>query len=122
MQRGGGGSIINVGSAAALVGSDRGAAYGASKAALRHLTKYIAVQHARDGIRANAVHPGPLPTDMFTENRFTPAALNAYLATVPLGRLGAVEEVAWGIVYLASDEASYVTGSDLVIDGGRTVH
>jgi NAD(P)-dependent dehydrogenase (short-subunit alcohol dehydrogenase family) len=122
MRRAGGGSIVNVCSGAALVGSERGGAYGVSKAAVRLLTKYTAVQHARDGIRANAVHPGPMATDMFAENRFSPEILAAYLARVPLGRLGTVDEVAWGILYLASDEASYVTGSDVVIDGGRTAH
>ena len=120
MRRAGGGSIVNISSTAGLVGSDRGGAYGTSKGGVRLLTKFTAVQHARDGIRANSVHPGPIDTDMIAINIGTPEGMAKTLARVPLGRVGTIEDVIYGALFLASDESSYMTGSELVIDGGVT--
>ena len=77
-----------------------------------------AVRHARDGIRANSVHPGPIKTPMLDEASIEPGRLNRVLSGVPLNRIGTPSEVAFGVLFLASDESSYVTGSALVIDGG----
>ena len=120
MRRAGGGSIINISSTAGLVGSPRGSAYTASKGGVRLLTKSTAVQCAADGIRANSIHPGPIDTDMIAENIGTPEGLAQSVARVPLGRVGSVDDVAYGALFLASDESSYMTGSELVIDGGVT--
>ncbi len=120
MRRAGGGSIVNISSTAGLVGSARGSAYSASKGAVRLLTKSTAVQHASEGIRANSIHPGPIDTDMIADNIATPKGRAESEARVPLGRIGSVEDVAYGALFLASDESSYMTGSELVIDGGAT--
>ena len=120
MQASGGGSIINVSSTAGLVGSGRGSAYGASKGSVRLFTKYTAIQHARDGIRANSIHPGPIDTEMIADNISTPEGRAESESRVPLGRIGTVMDVAYGALFLASDEASYMTGAELVIDGGVT--
>ena len=120
MRKSGGGSIVNISSTAGLVGSARGSAYSASKGAVRLLTKSTAVQHAGEGIRANSIHPGPIDTDMIAENIATPEGRAESEARVPLGRIGSVEDVAYGALFLASDESSYMTGSELVIDGGAT--
>ena len=120
MRKSGGGSIVNISSTAGLVGSARGSAYSASKGAVRLLTKSTAVQHAGEGIRANSIHPGPIDTDMIADNIATPEGRAESEARVPLGRIGSVEDVAYGALFLASDESSYMTGSELVIDGGAT--
>ena len=120
MRKAGGGSIVNVSSIRGLVGDSRGGAYGTSKGGVRLLTKHTAVQHAKDGIRANSIHPGPIDTDFIAANIGTPEGLAASIARVPLGRIGTVEDTAYGALFLASDESSYVTGSELVIDGGVT--
>ena len=119
MRRAGGGSIINISSQLGLVGTDfaSGPEYQASKGAVRILTKATAIQYAEDGIRANSVHPGPINTSM-TEATQADAAL--YVSRIPLGRYGEPNEVAYGVLFLASDEASFMTGSELVIDGGWT--
>jgi NAD(P)-dependent dehydrogenase (short-subunit alcohol dehydrogenase family) len=120
MRRAGGGSIINISSVAGLVGSANSAAYSASKGAVRLLTKTTAVQHVREGIRCNSVHPGPITTDMIREIVADEAAWSDRLTRLPMGRAGAPEEIAYGVLFLASDESSYMTGSELVIDGGTT--
>ncbi len=120
MQRSGGGSIINISSTAGLIGSDRGSAYGASKGSVRLFTKYAAIQHATEGIRANSIHPGPIDTVMIADNLATPEARAESEARVPLRRIGTVMDVAYGALFLASDESSYMTGAELVIDGGVT--
>ena len=120
MQRSGGGSIINISSTAGLIGSDRGSAYGASKGSVRLLTKYTAIQHATEGIRANSIHPGPIDTVMIADNLATPEARAESEARVPLRRIGTAMDVAYGALFLASDESSYMTGAELVIDGGVT--
>ena len=120
MRESGGGSIVNISSFNALVGTTTSAAYNASKAAVRLLTKSTAVQYAADGIRANVIHPGPTRTAMFMSGFPDEEAVEERRALVPLGRIGTAEDIAYGALFLASDESSYMTGSDLVIDGGWT--
>ena len=96
------------------------ASYTASKGAVRLLTKSTAIQYAREGIRCNSVHPGPIDTDMIRNTLTDPARLEERMQRLPMGRVGTAEEIAYGVLYLASDEASFVTGSELVIDGGTT--
>ena len=120
MRKAGGGSVVNVSSIAGLVGFSSSTAYQAAKGAIRTFTKSAAIQYAKHGIRVNTVFPGFAMTPM-TKAIFTPGeALGARLSSVPMGRLATAEEIAYGILYLASDESSFVTGSDLVIDGGLT--
>jgi len=113
------GSIVNVSSINGLVGSPTSTAYHAAKGAVRLLTKSAAIQYASFGIRVNSVHPGYADTPM-TEPIFNKKALESRLNRVPMGRLGTADEIAMGILYLASDESSFITGSELVIDGGMT--
>ena len=121
LRQAGGGSIINISSVAGLVGGDQSAAYRASKGAVRLLTKTTAIQYAGDGIRANSVHPGVIETPMTTPNLLADEARRARSAARhPLGRVGQPEDVAYGVLFLASDESSFMTGSELVIDGGLT--
>ena len=120
MRRAGGGSIINLSSTAGLVGSATSSAYTATKGAVRLFTKATAIQHVQDNIRCNSVHPGPIATDMITEMTADADGWQRRLRLLPMGRAGRPEEVAYGVIYLASDESSYMTGSELVIDGGTT--
>jgi len=121
MRQAGGGSIINISSQLGLVGTDHSSPqYQASKGAVRLLTKATAMQYAKEGIRANSVHPGPIVTPMTAAARADPERYTMMLSRVPLGCYGESEDVAYGVVYLASDEARWVTGSELVIDGGWT--
>jgi NAD(P)-dependent dehydrogenase (short-subunit alcohol dehydrogenase family) len=121
MRRAGGGSIVNISSQLGLVGTDNSSPqYQASKGAVRLLTKATAIQYAREKIRANSVHPGPIVTAMTEKRRADPETYRTMLSRVPLGRFGESDEVAYGVLYLASDEAAFVTGSELVIDGGWT--
>ncbi|HIN05305.1 MAG TPA: glucose 1-dehydrogenase [Dehalococcoidia bacterium] len=121
MRKVGGGSIINLSSVAGLIGSARAAAYGATKGAVRIFTKSTAVQYAKEGIRANSVHPGIIDTPMTVPTILVDdASREAQMERTPLGRLGQSEDVANGVLFLASDESSFMTGSELVIDGGLT--
>ncbi|MDP6800769.1 MAG: glucose 1-dehydrogenase [SAR202 cluster bacterium] len=120
MQQAGGGSIINISSTAGMVGSGRGSAYGTSKGGIKVFTKYTAVQHADDNIRANSIHPGPIDTEMIADNIGTPEGRATSESRIPMGRIGTVDDVAFGALFLASDESSYMTGAELVIDGGFT--
>lgn len=121
MRQAGGGSIVNISSTAGLVASPSGSAsYTASKGAVRLLTKSTAVQYAKEGIRCNSIHPGPIDTDMIQETLTNPAKLEERMQRLPMGRVGTADEIAYGVLYLASEEASFVTGSELVIDGGTT--
>ena len=119
MRRAGGGSIVNISSVAGIGQSlHQEPAYAASKGAIRIFTKVTAAQHARDKIRCNSVHPGPVDTEMLHSAMPDPEVLQRRLQRVPLGRMGTVSEIVTAVLYLASDDSSYVTGSELVIDGG----
>ena len=112
-------SIVNLSSTAGLRGSFA-VHYGASKGALRLMTKSIASTYAKDGIRCNSVHPGPIDTEM-GHTAVPPDQLKERLyERIPMGRFGTAEEVANVILFLASDESSFVTGSEVVVDGGAT--
>jgi NAD(P)-dependent dehydrogenase (short-subunit alcohol dehydrogenase family) len=129
LQKAGGGSIVNVSSMMGIVGADSryqssgGAVYHTAKGGVRIMTKSDAVTYARDKIRVNSVHPGYTFTirmqELLKKNPGGTEAITKYVATkVPLGRMGTPEEIANGILFLASDESSYVTGAELVMDGG----
>ena len=121
MRQAGGGSIVNISSTAGLVGSGLGlAAYSATKGSVRLFTKSTAIQHARDNIRCNSVHPGPIDTEMIRDTLSDPDRLATRMRRLPMGRIGTAADIAYGVLYLASDEASFVTGTELVIDGGTT--
>jgi NAD(P)-dependent dehydrogenase (short-subunit alcohol dehydrogenase family) len=121
MKQAGGGSIINLSSVSGIVGQGYiHVGYNASKGAVRLITKAGAAQHGKDGIRVNSVHPGLMPP-MRTSGRTADPVMRAKtLKGVPMGRAGEVDEVARAILFLASDESSYVTGAELVVDGGWT--
>lgn len=119
MRRAGGGSIVNISSLAGIGQSAiQEPAYATSKAAVRMLSKVTATQHAHENIRCNSLHPGPTDGGMLHRFLPDPAALKERLKRVPLGRLARVEEIVAGVIFLASDESSYMTGAELVIDGG----
>lgn len=119
MRRAGGGAIVNLSSVAGIGQSQiMEPAYAASKGAVRIFTKVTAAQHAKDRIRCNSVHPGPIDTDLLREVLADPDILTRRLTRIPMGRLGRIEEVVAGILFLASDEASYTTGTELLVDGG----
>ena len=124
MLNAGGGSIVNISSIAGLVGlgpgSGAGSAYASSKGAVRLLTKSTAVQYAREAIRCNSVHPGYIDTAMTERMMSQPGMREQREAATPIGRIGTVDDIANGVLFLASDEASFMTGSELVIDGGFT--
>jgi NAD(P)-dependent dehydrogenase (short-subunit alcohol dehydrogenase family) len=121
MRRAGGGSIINLSSVAGLVGRRwAGAAYSASKGAVRIFSKATAVQYAPDKIRCNSIHPGPIQTLMLGVTDDDPALMATRTAEIPLGRIGTTDDVANGALFLASDESSWITGIELTIDGGIT--
>lgn len=118
MRVAGGGSIVNISSGAAIAPSpETPASYSSSKGAVRIFTKATAIQYAKENIRCNSVHPGLILTPMLQGAGADGANR---VGRIPLGRVGTPEEIAYGVLYLASDEASFVTGSELIIDGGRT--
>ena len=121
MRKSGGGSIINISSQLGLVGmAESSPQYQSSKGAVRIFTKSAAIQYAPEGIRVNSVHPGPIVTPMTEARRSDSAVQQVMVSRIPLGRYGESKDVAYGVLYLASDEASFVTGTELVIDGGWT--
>ena len=120
LRKAGGGSIINISSIYGIVGSETSAAYHASKGAVRIFTKSAAIQYAGEGIRVNSVHPGFVDSPMTASSHALPEVHALRVGRTPLGRMGTPEDIAAGILYLASDESSFVTGSELVIDGGMT--
>jgi NAD(P)-dependent dehydrogenase (short-subunit alcohol dehydrogenase family) len=116
-----GGSVINLSSVSGLVGQGYiHVGYNASKGAVRLITKAGAAQHGKDRIRVNSVHPGLMPPMRTSGRTADPETRAKTLKGVPLGRAGEVDEVAYAILFLASDESSYVTGAELVVDGGWT--
>lgn len=120
MQAAGGGSIINISSIYGIVGSVHNAAYHASKGAVRTFTKSAAAQYAKDGIRVNSVHPGYVDTPMTEAVHSNPELARPRLDETPMGRFGKPADIANGCLFLASDESSWMTGAELVIDGGMT--
>jgi NAD(P)-dependent dehydrogenase (short-subunit alcohol dehydrogenase family) len=119
MRDAGGGSIVNISSISGFVGQAAvHMAYNASKGAVRIMTKSAAVQYAKDGIRINSVHPGMMPPMRTSKMSADPQWRAKMLSAVPMKREGRVEEVAHAVLFLASDEASYITGTELVVDGG----
>jgi cyclopentanol dehydrogenase len=119
MRRTGGGSIVNISSVAGIGQSlHQEPAYAASKGAIRIFTKVTASQHAKDRIRCNSVHPGPVDTKMFHSTFRDREAMERRLQRVPLQRMGTVAEIVNAVLFLASDDSSYMTGSEIVIDGG----
>tara|TARA_B000000460_G_scaffold160158_1_gene113408 strand:+ start:313 stop:1062 length:750 start_codon:yes stop_codon:yes gene_type:complete len=120
MERAGGGAIVNISSISGFVGQEAiHPGYNASKGAVRLVTKAAAVQHAKIGIRVNSVHPGMMPPMLTSFQRGDPNR-EAMNAAVPMGREGEPIEVANAVLFLASDEASYITGTELLVDGGFT--
>jgi len=120
MRKNGGGSIVNISSISGLVGSTA-TAYSASKGAVRLLTKSTAIQYGPENIRCNSVHPGIIDTDLIKDEIINdPVERAKRLEQTPLNMIADADDVAYGVLYLASDEARYVTGSELVIDGGIT--
>ncbi len=120
MAKTGGGSIVNISSIMGIVASDEShPGYAASKAAVRNYTKAAACRYGPQGVRVNSVHPGYMPPMLNATNA---AGREAKIADTPLRRLGKPIEVAYGVLFLASDEASFVTGAELVIDGGYIAH
>jgi NAD(P)-dependent dehydrogenase (short-subunit alcohol dehydrogenase family) len=121
MRKGGGGSVINLSSISGIVGQGYiHVGYNASKGAVRLITKSGAAQHGKEGIRVNSVHPGLMPPMRTSGRTADPVTRAKTLKGVPMGRAGEVDEVAYAILFLASDESSYVTGAELVVDGGWT--
>ena len=118
MRRAGGGSIINISSICGIVGSFANGAYHASKGAVRTFSKSAAIQYAPDGIRVNSIHPGFVDSPMTEAAHGRPEVAQERLAATPLGRFGQPIDIAMGCLYLAADESSWVTGAELVIDGG----
>ena len=119
MKKAGGGAIVNISSISGFVGQDGvHMAYNASKGAVRIMTKTAAVQFAADKIRVNSVHPGFMPPMRTSKTSADPTWRAKMLDAVPMKRAGRVEEVAHAVLFLASDEASYITGTELVVDGG----
>jgi 3(or 17)beta-hydroxysteroid dehydrogenase len=122
LARSGGGSIVNLSSIAGILGTPQLAAYGMSKAAVRQLTKSVAIHCARSHtkIRCNSIHPGIIKTPMGDALLADPAFRAARIAGIPLGELGQPDDIGHAAVYLLSDESRYMTGAELVIDGGIT--
>jgi NAD(P)-dependent dehydrogenase (short-subunit alcohol dehydrogenase family) len=120
LRQSGGGSIVNLSSLAALLGTPNLSAYGASKGAVRQFTKTVAIDCARKGykVRCNSVHPGVILTPMGEGILQSGKARERALKSIPIGDFGAPEDIAYGILYLISDESRFVTGAELVIDGG----
>jgi NAD(P)-dependent dehydrogenase (short-subunit alcohol dehydrogenase family) len=119
MQKAGGGSIVNISSISGIVGQELiHMGYNASKGAVRAMTKSAAVQYAAEGIRVNSVHPGFMPPMMTSRATADPEQRARFLRAIPMKRAGEPHEVAYAVLFLASDEASYVTGAELVVDGG----
>jgi NAD(P)-dependent dehydrogenase (short-subunit alcohol dehydrogenase family) len=118
LRRAGGGSIVNIGSTASFTASPAAPHYGAAKGGVRMLTKSLAISLAKEGIRVNTVCPGPTETRIFDAGLGLDSQRDKITPQIPLGRMAKPMEIAYAILFLASDESSFVTGSDLVVDGG----
>ena len=119
MRKNGGGSIVNISSISGFVGQRIvHMGYNASKGAVRLMTKAVAVQFARDNVRVNSVHPGVMPPMRTSKLTGDPEMRKKLISAIPMGRAGRVEEVANASLFLASDDASYITGTEIVVDGG----
>jgi cyclopentanol dehydrogenase len=116
MRKKGGGSIINISSIYGNIGSAGAIAYHATKGAVRLMTKSAAIELAKDNIRVNSIHPGIIQTNMIAH--LDESVFDEFRRLTPIPRLGKPEDIAFGAIYLASDESSFITGSELVIDGG----
>jgi len=122
MQKSGGGSIVNMSSISGIVGQEFvHMGYNGAKGAIRLMTKSAAVQYAQAGIRVNSVHPGLMPPMRTSVSAADPALREKLIEAIPMRRAGRAEEAAYAILFLASDEASYITGAELVVDGGAVV-
>ena len=121
MEKVGGGAIVNISSISGMVGQSYvHPGYNASKGAVRLVTKAAAIQHAKSGIRVNSVHPGSMPPMLTSGARGDGGSQDARMAAIPMGREGQPIEVANAVLFMASDEASYITGTELMVDGGFT--
>jgi Dehydrogenases with different specificities (related to short-chain alcohol dehydrogenases) len=121
MLAGGGGAIVNLSSIAAMLGNAAPFAYTASKGGVRSLTKHLAVTYGKHNIRANSVHPGLVRTPMTQKDMELPGVADFLKQAIPLGRSAEPQEIADAVMFLASDEARYITGAELVVDGGAIV-
>jgi cyclopentanol dehydrogenase len=119
MREAGGGSIVNISSICGLIGTGKGLAYHATKGAIRQMSKDAAIELARAGIRVNSVYPGSIETPMIAD-AFDEKMRKMVISLHPIGRLGVPDEMAYPVLFLASDEASFVTGAELAVDGGYT--
>ncbi|MBM3924777.1 MAG: glucose 1-dehydrogenase [SAR202 cluster bacterium] len=123
MRQVGGGAIVNISSLVGIIGSrGRNAAYDASKGATRVMTKTAAITYAKENIRVNSIHPGPIDTPMTEESYRDPEARARSQSRIPLGSIGQSEDVAYAVLFLASDESSYMTGAEIVVDGGMMAY
>lgn len=123
MQKAGGGSIINVASQLGSVAAPGRAMYATSKAALIHLSRSLALDHAADGIRVNSLSPGPVASDRIIARYGSLAKTDErFVAMIPMGRAGRPAEIARAALFLAADDSSFMTGADLLVDGGYTAH
>ncbi|CAA0093042.1 Dihydroanticapsin 7-dehydrogenase [Zhongshania aliphaticivorans] len=122
MRENGGGAIINTASASGLAGDYGMTAYNAAKGGVVNYTRAVAVDHAKENIRVNAICPGPVATPIIAKAQQIPGLQEAWDAAVPMGRFAKADEIAAVVVFLASDDASYVTGSIMSVDGGLTAH
>jgi NAD(P)-dependent dehydrogenase (short-subunit alcohol dehydrogenase family) len=119
MQKAGGGSIVNLSSISGVVGQEFvHMGYNGAKAAIRVMSKSAAVQYGKDGIRVNSVHPGLMPPMKTSVTSADPAVREKAIAGIPLRRAGRADEAAYAVLFLASDEASYISGAELAVDGG----
>jgi meso-butanediol dehydrogenase/(S,S)-butanediol dehydrogenase/diacetyl reductase len=120
LQRAGGGAIVNTASISGTAGDYGLSDYNAAKGAVLNYTRTLAIDHARDGIRVNSVCPGPIATPLAGPLLANEKITREYRERIPMGRVGTAEEVAAVVAFLASDDAAYVTGAAIIVDGGLT--